>query len=128
METLRHLLFASDAWLGNAVLEEESPYHPLGLVGAWMPQEEKVKLGLDLDATPALDEVLAPRRARMTTVRRVVDNLTEAELDRVCARKPADPYPEKEYVVRHCLKVVLEEEAEHHRYAVRDLAVLEAGT
>lgn len=128
VETLRHLLFASDAWLGNAVLEEESPYHPLGLVGAWMPQEEKVKLGLDLDATPALDEVLAPRRARMTTVRRVMDNLTEAELDRVCARKPADPYPEKEYVVRHCLKVVLEEEAEHHRYAVRDLAVLEAGT
>jgi hypothetical protein len=29
--------------------------------------------------------------------------------------------------VRQCLKVVLQEEAEHHRYAVRDLAVLEAG-
>ena len=51
--------------------------------------------------------------------------LTDAELDRVCARKPADPYPDKQYVVRRCLKVVLEEEAEHHRYAVRDLAVLE---
>jgi hypothetical protein len=30
-------------------------------------------------------------------------------------------------VVRRCLTVVLKEEAEHHRYAVRDLAVLEAG-
>ncbi len=44
-----------------------------------------------------------------------------------CGRKPADPYPDQEYVVRRCLKVVLKEEAEHHRYAVRDLAALEAG-
>lgn len=29
VETQRHLLFACDAWLGNAVLEEEVPYHPL---------------------------------------------------------------------------------------------------
>jgi hypothetical protein len=36
-------------------------------------------------------------------------------------------YPEQEYDVRRCLKVVLKEEAEHHRCAVRDLAVLEAG-
>src|SRR5439155_17600544 len=78
-------------------------------------------------ATPTLDEVLAPRLARMATMRRVVDGLTEAELDRVCGRKPADSYPDQEYVVRRCLKVVLKEEAEHHRYAVRDLAVLEAG-
>lgn len=28
--------------------------------------------------------------------------------------------------MRRCLKVILKEEAEHHRYAVRDLAVLEA--
>ena len=51
----------------------------------------------------------------------------EAELDRVCGRKPAESYPDQEYVVRRCLKVVLKEEAEHHRYAVRDLAALEAG-
>lgn len=31
-------------------------------------------------------------------------------------------------LVRRCLTVVLQEEVEHHRYAVRDLAVLEAGT
>ncbi|WP_086847618.1 DinB family protein [Amycolatopsis kentuckyensis] len=126
VETQRHLLFASDAWLGNAVLEEESPYHPLGFPAGGTTPEEAAKLGLALEATPALDEVLAPRLARMAAMRRVVDRLTAAELDRVCGRKPADPYPDQEYVVRRCLKVVLKEEAEHHRYAVRDLAVLEA--
>lgn len=125
VETQRHLLFASDAWLGSAVLEEEAPYHPLGFPAGGMPPEEAAKLGLTLEATPTLDEVLAPRLARMATMRRVVDELTEAELDRVCGRKPADPYPDQEYVVRRCLKVVLKEEAEHHRYAVRDLAQLE---
>ncbi len=126
VETQRHLLFASDAWLGNAVLEEESPYHPLGFPAGGTPSDVMVQLGLTFDATPTLDEVLAPRLARMATVRRFVDGLTEVELDRVCNRKPADSYPDQEYVVRRCLKVVLKEEAEHHRYAVRDLAALEA--
>jgi len=118
---------ASDAWLGNAVLEEEAPYHPLGFPAGGTPTGAAAKLGLTLQATPTLDEVLAPRLARAATMRRVIDGLTEAELDRVCGRKPADPYPDQRYVVRRCLKVVLKEEAEHHRYAVRDLATLEAG-
>ncbi len=126
VETQRHLLFAGDAWLGNAVLEEEAPYHPLGLPAGGMPPDATARLGLTLTATPTLDEVLAPRLARVATMRRVVDGLTEAELDRACGRKPADPYPDQEYVVRRCLKVVLKEEAEHHRYAVRDLVVLGA--
>ncbi|MDX6610728.1 MAG: hypothetical protein QOF85_2680, partial [Solirubrobacterales bacterium] len=116
------------AWLGNAVLEEESPYHPFGFPAGGMPPAEAAALGLTLEATPTLDEVLAPRRARMATMRQVVDALTDSELDRVCTRKPADPYPDREYVVRRCLKVVLKEEAEHHRYAVRDLTTLEANT
>jgi len=126
VETHRHLLFATDAWLGSAVLEEAPPYHRLGLPAGGMPPDEATRLGLELDAAPTLDEVLAARFARLATMRRVVDALTEAELDRVCSRKTADPYPDQEYVVRRCLKVVMKEEAEHHRYAVRDLAVLEA--
>lgn len=128
VQTQRHLLFASDAWLGNAVLEEDSPYHPLGFPADGMPSHESAALGLTLAAEPTLEEVLAPRLARMAVVRRVIEGLTDAELDRVCGRKPADPYPEQEYVVRRCLTVVLEEEAEHHRYAVRDLAALGALT
>ena len=128
VETQRHLLHGSDAWLGNAVLEEQAPYHPLGFPYGGMPADQAAALGLTLDATPTLDEVLAPRQRRMATMRRVVQGLTEAELDRTCGRKPAKPYPDQEYVVRRCLKVVLKEEVEHHRYAVRDLAVLESGS
>jgi hypothetical protein len=125
VETQRHLLLCSDAWLGSAVLEERAPYHPLGLPYSGMPADAAARLGLTLDATPTFDEVLAPRLLRMAAVRRVVDGLTEGELDRICGRKPAEPYPDQEYLVRRCLTVILKEEAEHHRYAVRDLAVLE---
>lgn len=126
VETQRHLLFAADAWRGNAVLEDRAPFHPLGFPAGGMPAEAAAKLGLTLEATPTLDEVLAPRLLRMATMRRVVDELTEVELDRTCGRKPAEPYPDEEHVVRRGLKVVLREEAEHHRYTVRDLAELEA--
>jgi len=126
VETQRHLLFAGDAWLGSAVLEEEAAYHPFGIPAGGMPSDASAALGLTREADPTLDEVLTPRLARMGTMRRVVEGLTEAELARVCGRKPADPYPDQEYLVRRCLKVVLVEEVEHHRYAVRDLAVLEA--
>ncbi len=95
VETQRHLLFAGDAWLGNAVLEEEAPYHPLGFPASGMPPDATAKLGLTLEATPTLEEVLVPRLARVATMRRVIDELTEAELDRVCGRKPADPYHDR---------------------------------
>jgi len=126
VETQRHLLFAADAWLGNAVLEEEAPYHRLGLPAGGMPHDAAARLGLAVEASSTLDEVLVPRLSRMASMRRVLDGLSQPELDRVCGRKPADPYPDQEYVVRRCLKVVLQEEVEHHRYAVRDLAELEA--
>ena len=42
-----------------------------------------------------------------------------------CVRSQAGAsYPDQQYVVGRCLKVVLREEAEHLRYALRDLAVL----
>lgn len=121
IETLRHLLYASDKWLGNPVLEEDDPYNPLGYGPAGA---DEAGSGLTVDADPSLDEVLAPRLARMDTMRAFVAGVTDADLDRLCARKPVGNDPEADYDVRRCLKVVLAEEAEHHRYAVRDLAVL----
>lgn len=124
IETLRHLLHASDKWLGNPVLEEDDPYHPLGYGPAG---EDETGTGLTVDADPSLEEVLEPRLARMATMRELVSKITDADLDRLCARTPVGNDPEADYPVRRCLKVVLAEEAEHHRYAVRDLAVLTAG-
>lgn len=124
IETQRHLLYASDKWLGNPVLEEDSPYHPLGFGPGGAPDGVD---GLTVDADPSLEAILEPRLARMGTMREFVSGVTDADLDRLCTRKPIGNDPEADYTVRRCLKVVLAEEAEHHRYAVRDLAALTAG-
>ena len=126
VETLRHLVFATDAWVSRTVLDERAPFHPLGLTQAGYPVEVASEIGLDLAAEPSWDEVLRARCERMAVVRRVVDSLTEADLERVCERAPAPTYPEEPRSVRRCLRVVMIEECEHRRYAVRDLAVLEA--
>jgi len=54
------------------------------------------------------------------------DGLTDDELERRCARPPAPGYPDESRTVGRCLRVVMKEECEHRRYAVRDLVVLEA--
>ena len=124
LETHRHLLFASDAWLGSCVLDDPDPYHPLGLPAGGMAADDVAKLGLTPDATPSREEVLALRLQRLATMRELLAGITEADLDRTCGRKPAEPYPDQTYVVRRCLTVVLQEEVEHHRYSVRDLDAL----
>jgi hypothetical protein len=62
----------------------------------------------------------------MAVVRRIVDSLSDEDLERICARSPAPGYPEEPRTVGKCLRVVMSEETEHRHYAVRDLAVLEA--
>jgi len=36
-QTLRHLVFITDAWASRTVLDEPVPYHPLGLPQSWYP-------------------------------------------------------------------------------------------
>ena len=126
VETLRHLVFATDAWAGRTILDEPMPYHPLGLPHTSYPPADAAALGIDLDARPPLAEVMEVRDNRMALVRGIVDGLTDAGLERVCPRLPAPGYPEETRSVGRCLRVVMKEECEHRRYAVRDLAVLEA--
>lgn len=128
VETLRHLIFATDAWASRTILDEPMPYHRLGYTHASYPAADAAALGVDLDARPSLDEVLAVRAERMGVVREIVDGLTDEGLERACTRTPAPGYPEEPRTVRRCLHVAMSEEIEHRRYAVRDLAVLEAGT
>jgi hypothetical protein len=59
----------------------------------------------------------------MGMVRGIVDGLADDDLDR---ERPGMPgCPEEAVAVGRCLNVIMREECEHHRYAVRDLAVLE---
>jgi hypothetical protein len=126
-QTLRHLVFITDAWASRTVLDEEMPYHPLGLPQSWYPAADAAALGIDLTAQPGYAEILAARADRMAVMRRIVAGLTDDGLGRVCRRSPAPGYPDEERTVIDCVGVVMDEEIEHYRFAVRDLAVLEAG-
>ena len=81
----------------------------------------------DRDARPSLDEVLELRRDRMSTVRKVVDGLTDESLagNTEPVEGPGWPPPQS-FPVRECLLVILNEEWEHRLYAERDLDALQA--
>ena len=81
----------------------------------------------DLEARPSLDEVLALRADRMAIVSEVFADLTDEQLDGTTEPVPQPGYPESEaFPVRRCLGAIVIEEWEHHLFANRDLAVLEA--
>lgn len=120
VETLRHLLMGFDRWLSGPVFGDPEPHlHPYG-----MPFEgaegDEVR-GLDPDADPSLDEVLAVRRERQDRLAAFLRTATDDDLHRTVASPNGG-----ETTVRHAIQVVLKEAWWHHQYAVRDLAVLEA--
>lgn len=125
-QTLRHLVFITDAWASRTVLDEPMPYHPLGLPQSWYPAADAAALGIDLTAQPGYAEILAARADRMAVMRRIVAGLTNDGLGRLCQRSPAPGYPDEERTVIDCISVVMDEEIEHYRFAVRDLAALES--
>ncbi|MFC5175787.1 DinB family protein [Nocardioides taihuensis] len=121
-QTLRHLVLATDAWLGKAVLRREQPFHPLGLSGAggeeWGPDPSLFTTG-----APTYDEVLAARAERVAMVRDFLATATPQEL----ATERRGPWDtDREETTLRCLHVILEEEWEHLRFAVRDLDVVAA--
>jgi hypothetical protein len=121
-QTLRHLIMATDVWLRRAVLGVEQPYHPIG-----QPHAEYESDGYDLAVfsatTPSYAEVLEVRADHVAMVRDFLATVTPADLT---AARPHAWAPEHEVTVLHCLHVILNEEWEHHRYAVRDLDAIEA--
>jgi len=125
VETLRHLVFATDAWVLRALLGEPNPYHPLGLAHTEMPAGTP-GLPAQPDVQPSLDEVLAVRADRMATVARVLQELTDERLQEMTEPVLEPGYPESEsFAVQRCLSAVITEEWLHREFAERDLAVLE---
>jgi hypothetical protein len=121
-QTLRHLILATDAWLGRAILEIEQPFHPIGQTDA-SAEHDGLDLSVFTTATPSYADVVEVRAGRVAMVR---DFLAEVTADELAAthRHPWDP--ECQETTRSCLHVILQEEWEHHRYAVRDLDAIEA--
>ena len=125
-ETLRHLVYATDAWVRRAILGDPAPWDPLDL--PWDEMPDTPGTPRDRAARPSLDVVLELRRDRMSTVREVIAGLTEQSLN--AETKPVEAPgwpPPRSFPVRECLLVILNEEWEHRLYAERDLDAHEAG-
>ncbi len=123
IQTLRHLNFASNAWVGRMILGNASPWHPWDLPWDEAPGWDGIPW--HREARPTLDEVLAIRRERQAMVRRVMESLTDEQLaSEVTRTEPGWPR-EENFPVKECLLIVLNEEWHHRLYAERDLTSLE---
>lgn len=121
-QTLRHLVMAIDTWLGRAVLRQgREAYHPIG-----QPHIEFEADGGDMSifslTEPTFAEVLTVRADRVAMVRDFLEQVTPE----VLMAERVNPWaPGHSETVLACLHTILEEEWEHHRYAVRDLEAVQ---
>jgi hypothetical protein len=121
-QTLRHLVLATDAWLGRAILGIEQPFHPVGQTDASV-EDNGLDMSIFSTVAPSYAEVLEVRAGRVAMVRDFLATVTPDELGATRKNPWAPEYPE---TTLSCLHVILEEEWEHHRYAVRDLDAIAA--
>jgi DinB superfamily/Pentapeptide repeats (8 copies) len=123
IQTLRHLNFASAAWVDRMVLGNASPWHPLDLPWDEAPGWDGIPW--DREARPSLDVVLTVRRERQAIVRHVLESVTDEQLAADMTRtEPGWPRIEN-FPVKECLRIVLTEEWQHRLYAERDLNALQ---
>lgn len=119
-QTLRHLVMATDMWLGRGILRAEKPFHPAG-----QPDASYAADGEDTTvfatSAPSYAEVLDARASRVAMVR---DFLAATTAEQLAERRPNPHAPDYDETVLSCLHTILDEEWEHHRYAVRDLDIL----
>jgi hypothetical protein len=115
VQTLRHLVFAIDKWFTVPIAG--GAFSPIG-----MPNSGSVDFGwpgLEPDADPSFDEVLAVRAERSATFREFLPTLTAADVER-----DVDVLENGTAPLIECCYTVFEEEFEHRRYALRDLTII----
>jgi hypothetical protein len=112
VETLRHLVFVTDAWISGRVLGRSGQLHPFGMPPSFIT--DVAALGIDPSAAPSFAEVVAVREDRMAVVRELVEGIDDDGLRRQCG----------DQTVLACLWTVFDEEWAHNRYANRDLDTL----
>jgi hypothetical protein len=114
-QTLRHLVLATDAWLGRSVLELEQPFHPLGIKGS---EDDAFDTSILVTDTPSYGEVLEARGSRVAMVHDFLATVTPEQLAEARKHPWSPQYAE---TTLSCLHVILVEEWEHLRFARRDL-------
>jgi hypothetical protein len=114
LETARHLIFVTDAWISGRVLGRTGYHHPFGMPPSFIT--DPTPYGIDVGADPPLDDVIAAREDRMDVVRALVADITDDGLRRTCG----------DQTVLSCLLTLFDEEWHHNWFANRDLDVLVA--
>ncbi len=117
VQTLRHLVFATDKWFGAPILG--LPFHSFGL-----PNSGSIDFpwpGLDRGAAPSPADVLSARADQATRLGDYLEAVSADDLGRTVDVLENGPHP-----VSACIATVFEEEFWHLRYAARDLARLGA--
>ncbi|HYO20266.1 MAG TPA: DinB family protein [Dermatophilaceae bacterium] len=118
LETLRHLVFATDSWLGVGVLGRTT-YHSLGLAGAWL---DPTTCGLDVGADPTTAEVLDARADRQSLVRDYLATAASEALATDTTPAPGTGWPPAAPMPALArLHVILNEEWWHLQFARRDM-------
>lgn len=83
IETLRHLILATDCWLSRGIQLARRPYHPWGLPWSGAGPNLAEEIGLDTSAEPDLAQVLPVRLQHQKAVRMALDSLTDGDLAEV---------------------------------------------
>ena len=121
VETLRHLVFATDAWLMRVALRVSDGYHAWGMPPDLAPDAPP-------DTGPDLDPVLEVRGSQHAAVRDHLARTSDDDLRREVAARDPTRFPQGSHRPIDCYRPVLREEWWHHRFAERDLSVVKAGT
>lgn len=115
LETLRHLAFVSDKWILDPL--SGAPWQAIGLPNTG--SRDFPWPGIDPTSQPTLDDVLAVRRSQGEAIDQLVRGLRDDDLDRDVV-----VVENGQVTALDCWHALLEEEFEHRRYALRDLAAL----
>lgn len=115
-ETVRHLIFAMDKWFTMPILGFSS-FSAMGLPNTESQDHEWP--GIDLQAVPDFTEVLQARAEQHERFSAFVATLRPEDLPKTVTIEENGVVP-----AFMCFHVVLEEEFEHLRYMIRDLATL----
>lgn len=115
IETLRHLAFVTDKWILGPLAD--ASWRAIGLPNTG--SRDFPWPGIDLTADPTLAEVLDVRSSQGDEIATLIDGLGDDDLDRTVTVLENGSVTELD-----CWRTLLEEEFEHRRYALRDLATL----
>jgi hypothetical protein len=115
VQTLRHLVFATDKWFTAPVLG--GTFHPIGVPNSGSADFDWP--GIDATIAPTFDEAVAVWQGRSRNLREYIDDVEPEAL-----AATVDVLENGSTAVGECIGVVFEEHFQHLRYALRDLGRL----